>query len=272
MTARPTAAVTVVAAAAAAWLAVPLDAHKPITSKYTYNQDVFPVVRERCGRCHVKGGVGPMSLLTYKDAFPWAEAIRQEMLTGEMPPWHADEGFGRGITLHTLLSPRELDVLLTWSTGGTPQGPAASLPAIGVTNDWSSGKPDLILTMPEPFVLAPDAPEATHQFVVGTGLDRPRVIRAIDFRPGNPAMVRHAVIALAAPTRPGIVRRATAGAPAAAPGAEWTPGSGPRPPTLTHLPAAALLQVTIHYKRTWTYEGTAMSDRSQVGIYFTEGK
>src|SRR5438874_1051896 len=41
-----------------------IDAHKPITSPYTYNDDVFPIVRERCGQCHVQGGVAPMSLMT----------------------------------------------------------------------------------------------------------------------------------------------------------------------------------------------------------------
>src|SRR5437762_14017454 len=27
-------------------------AHKPVTSKYDYNRDVFPLLREHCGRCH----------------------------------------------------------------------------------------------------------------------------------------------------------------------------------------------------------------------------
>ena len=46
------------------------EAHKPITSKYTYNDDVFPILRDRCSSCHVAGGVAPMSLMTYDDAFP----------------------------------------------------------------------------------------------------------------------------------------------------------------------------------------------------------
>ena len=50
--------------------------HKPITSKYTYNEDVFPILRERCGRCHVEDGVAPMSLMTYQEAFPWGESVR----------------------------------------------------------------------------------------------------------------------------------------------------------------------------------------------------
>ena len=56
-------------------------AHKGITSKFTYNADVHPVFLARCGRCHRDGGVGPMSLLKYEDAFPWAESLRAEMLT-----------------------------------------------------------------------------------------------------------------------------------------------------------------------------------------------
>ena len=76
--------------AAAALMTAPGEAHKAVTSKYTYNDDVFPILRDRCGRCHVTGGVAPMSLTTYDDAFPWAESIRAELIAGHMPPWNAD--------------------------------------------------------------------------------------------------------------------------------------------------------------------------------------
>ena len=71
-----------------------LEAHKPITSKYTYNDDVFPILRDRCARCHVAGGVAPMSLMTYEEAFPWAESIRAELIANHMPPWQADPHVG----------------------------------------------------------------------------------------------------------------------------------------------------------------------------------
>src|SRR5262245_64492937 len=41
----------------------PGQAHKPITSPFTYNDDVFPILKDRCARCHVPEGVGPMSLV-----------------------------------------------------------------------------------------------------------------------------------------------------------------------------------------------------------------
>src|SRR6188472_337773 len=106
---------------AAALMNAPGEAHKPITSKYTYNDDVFPILRDRCARCHVAGGVAPMSLMTYEEAFPWAESIRAELIASHMPPWHADEAFGELKQAHTL-SPQELDVILTWASGGNPRG------------------------------------------------------------------------------------------------------------------------------------------------------
>src|SRR5688500_1227100 len=67
-----------------------MQAHKPITSPYTYNEHVFPIMRDRCGRCHVSGGATPMSLLTYREASPWAESIREQLTAEAMPPWYAD--------------------------------------------------------------------------------------------------------------------------------------------------------------------------------------
>ena len=86
---RKARAFVVIALAIAFFLAVAVehtDAHKPVTSKYDYNRDVFPLLREHCGRCHVKGGPGPMSLMTYTDTVPWAVSIRDELSAGRMPP------------------------------------------------------------------------------------------------------------------------------------------------------------------------------------------
>ena len=36
-----------------------------------------------------------MSFTTYAEARPWAAAIREEVLTRQMPPWSAVAGYGR---------------------------------------------------------------------------------------------------------------------------------------------------------------------------------
>ena len=41
----------------------------------TFTKDVAPILYANCTSCHRAGEIAPMSLLTYKDARPWAKAI-----------------------------------------------------------------------------------------------------------------------------------------------------------------------------------------------------
>jgi hypothetical protein len=245
-------------------------AHKAITSKYTYNDDVFPILRDRCSRCHVPGGIAPMSLMTYDEAFPWAESIRAELIAAHMPPWHADEAFGELKRAHTL-SPKELDVIMTWASGGNPRGSIdQKVPEVALKNDWTMGAPDLALKMPAAFTVAADRMEDTHEATLATGTTEPRWVRAVDLLPGTPSIVRSAVI---------FVKGADAAASSsAAPDhvlARWVPGQDPEPAehgAAFRLPAGAQLVARIHYKKTWQFEGKPLSDRSTVGVYFASGK
>lgn len=253
-----------VAFAAVAVAIQPGEAHKAITSKYTYNDDVFPIFRDRCASCHVSGGVAPMSLMTYDDAFPWAESIRAELVAAHMPPWNADEGYGEIKRAHTL-TPKELDVILTWATGGNPRGSLDQvLPKIELTNGWKLGAPDLPLPLPAAFTLAADKMEDWAEFTLPAGTAEARWVRAVDLLPGTPSIVRSATI---------VVK--SAAAPAAGPAPEhvlalWLPGQDPAPQdgVAFRLPAGAQLGVRIHYKKTWQFEGKALTDRSTVGVYF----
>src|SRR5215213_778775 len=132
------------------------EAHKPITSPYTFNEDVFPILRDRCGRCHVAGGVAPMPLMTHQDTVPWGESLRLELIAGHMPPWSAATTAGR---FHQApgLSARELNTVLTWASGGTPPGnDSKTPPPVSLDRTWRLGMPDLILQLP-PFTLRGEA-------------------------------------------------------------------------------------------------------------------
>jgi hypothetical protein len=241
-------------------------AHKPITSPYTYNEDVFPIVRERCGQCHVPGGVAPMSLMTYKDAYPWGESIRTELIAGHMPPWGVESGHGNIKNARTLTA-KELNILLTWATGGNPIGNTErTLEPVGLTRDWRLGTPDLVLPAPTEFGLATDMAETTAEFTVKTGTTEAKWVRAVDLLPGNPAIVRSATVAIkGAPTE----SQNTLGPEQVL--AMWLPGDTPVSPGAGgafRLPAGAELVVRMRYKKTWQYERVAMTDRSTVGVYF----
>ena len=243
-------------------LAVTGEAHKAITSKFTYNADVYPIFLSRCGHCHVMGGVGPMSLLRYEDAFPWAEAFRTELLeAGETGANEPNRGEDFITTAHRELSARELDVILDWATGGTPEGDAAKAPPpVVVTNVWSHGEPHLALQVATPYEMPADAMESTQEFVLPVALTRPREVSAIDVLPGTPAIVRDVALQIRSGTNP--VR--TLGT--------WTPRQNPAPvvlrPAVSLAPGSQLV-ARIHYKKTWKYEGQPLTDRSTIGLYFT---
>ena len=257
------------------------EAHKPITSPYTYNEDVFPILRDRCGRCHVSGGVAPMSLMTYKEAFPWGESIRTELIAGHMPPGGTDQAAGtfRGMRE---LSARELNILLVWLTGGNPMGNAEhSPPTVARPQSWPLGVPDLVLPMPSTFSIAGEATEDRQEIVLQTHIAEPRWLRAVDLLPGTPAIVRSATVSVktaapvagSAPGRATEVGRRETEEPIAAERvlAVWSPGEAPIAldggPAF-QLPANAELVLRVHYKKTWENERLAMTDRSSVGLYF----
>jgi hypothetical protein len=235
-------------------------AHKPITSKFTYNAEVYPVFLNRCSHCHIAGGVGPMSLVTYEDAFPWAESLRAELLDAGAVPRGEPGDFVKAA--HGDVSARELDIVLDWAVGGTPEGDPAKRPAPAtLKNAWAGGKPDLVLQPASAFTVPADAMEATHEFVLPTSLDRPREISAVDLLPGAPAVVRESTIAVRVPNA-GAKKLGT-----------WIPRQVPAAVALkpgATLPAGADIIATIHYKKTWKYEGQAISDRSSIGIYFAD--
>ena len=56
------------------------------TGSPTFNKDVLPILQKNCQGCHRPGEVAPMSLITYKDARPWAKAMKVAVVTQKMPP------------------------------------------------------------------------------------------------------------------------------------------------------------------------------------------
>ncbi|MEP7306939.1 MAG: hypothetical protein ABJA98_15595 [Acidobacteriota bacterium] len=277
---RPALLITLTALVAA-FSSIAGEAHKPITSPYTYNNDVFPILRDQCGRCHAPGGVAPMSLMTYKEAFPWGESIRTELIAGHMPPGATDQAAGTFRSTREL-SARELNILLVWLTGGTPMGNAEhSPPTVALPQSWPLGVPDLVIPMPSTFSIAGEATEDRQEIVLQTHIAEPRWLRAVDLLPGTPAIVRSATVSVkpAAPvggSEPGratnLARRDTDELIAAERMlAVWSPGDTPVAldggPAF-QLPANAELVLRVHYKKTWENERLAMTDRSSVGLYF----
>src|SRR5262245_38543156 len=86
----------------------------------TFNKDVAPILFKSCAECHCPGEAAPFSVLSYKDARPWARSIREQVVSRQMPPWHADSHVGSWAN--------ELNVpnySFSWQTTYVPKQPIA---------------------------------------------------------------------------------------------------------------------------------------------------
>ena len=66
----------------------------PAEGSVTFTKDVAPILYRSCQNCHRPGSIAPMSLVTYKDARPWARSIKEKVVLRQMPPWHIDRNIG----------------------------------------------------------------------------------------------------------------------------------------------------------------------------------
>jgi hypothetical protein len=237
-----------------------IEAHKPVTSPYTFNADIFPILRDHCGRCHVEGGPAPMGLMRYNEgpnsAVPWSGSIRPLLFSEQMPPWFVDPR-GPAIKGGYGLSASQSDKVLVWTSGGTPEGDPEKKPGpVTYQARWSGGPPDLKLPMEAEYTLPASESDATKDFVIPTGLNEQRWLKAIDLLPGSPEVVRSATISLDSGFALGV----------------WVPGdnlvSAPAG-TAFRLPAGAKLRLQIHYRKQYQSEEKVFKDRSTVGLYFT---
>src|SRR3954470_15699031 len=105
-------------------------------AQVTFTKDVAPIFQKACQNCHRPGSIGPMALLTYEDARPWAKAIRSRVSQRPMPPFHVDRTIGiQHFKDDPSLSDEQIATVLAWIDNGTPRGNAADMPAPRVFDD-----------------------------------------------------------------------------------------------------------------------------------------
>ena len=260
-------------------------------SEVTFHKDVLPILQKRCQGCHRPGEIGPMSLLSYQEARPWAKAIREAVLTKKMPPWFADPQHGKFENDRSLAQP-DIDTLAAWAEAGAREGDPSHAPkAAEFTEGWQIGKPDAILELPNEFEV-PATGTIDYQFiVVPTGFTEDKWIEKVETRPGARSVVHHVVVFAREPGSPWL-KNAKPGVPLpsppqkrkpqedtgvgafwAAPGVEvlatYVPGGIPyllKPGQGRLIKAGSDLVFQMHY----TSSGKAAADRSRIGLVFAK--
>jgi mono/diheme cytochrome c family protein len=256
------------------------------TAPLTFHRDVEPILQRHCQSCHRPGEIGPMPLLTYEQARPWAKAIRASVQQKLMPPWFADPAHGRFANDRTLKQ-AEIDTLAGWAQSGGAQGDPKDAPApIEWSDGWSIGEPDVVLEMPIEFKV-PATGTIPYQYIVfPTGFTEDKWVERIEVRPGNRAVVHHMIASVAphnpatpqgrffdlesSPNRPGADKTTQFAAGGAGetlhvfvPGGN-APALEPGQARLVKAGSDILMQ--LHY----TTIGTEASDRTRIGFVFAK--
>lgn len=266
----------------------------------TFSKDVAPVLYTHCTTCHRPGEIAPMSLLTYEQTRPWARSIRDNVVNGVMPPWHADPAHGKWVNDRRMTA-QEKDVIVRWVDAGAPQGNARDLPAAPVyAEGWTIGQPDAIVTMEKEYAVPAQGEIEYQYFEMQTNFTEDKWIQALEVRPGNRGVVHHILVYARSPEmarRPQVFRMQNPPGPLsptqmkemeeakADPAkaqalrqqsqrrgnliAQIAPGTNPTmypPGSAMLLEAGTVLTFQVHY----TTSGTAGTDKSRIGFKFAK--
>ena len=158
------------------------------TDAPTFNKDVLPILQKNCQGCHRPGEIAPMSLLTYKDARPWAKAIKSAVVNKQMPPWFAEYGH---FANDRMLSTADINRLVNWVNSGAPEGNAKDAPPpLTFPEGWQI-KPDMIIEMPKPFHVKATGTVNYQNILVKVNFPEDTWVVAAEMRAGNPRVVHH---------------------------------------------------------------------------------
>jgi hypothetical protein len=254
-------------------------AEEPVDPPTTFNKHIAPIIFQHCADCHHPGEVAPFSLLSYSDVRKRVKQIEDVTRDRFMPPWKSVDGHGRFMG-ERRLKQEEIDLIARWVKEGAAEGDASDLPPTPTFLDnWKLGKPDVVITMPEPYRLKEDRPDDFRNFVFDLAIPEGKYIKAAEFHPSNRAVVHHAALMM---DTTGEARKKDDDDPgpgfqgAALPGpllpgslATWTPGRDPSPlPEGLSLPwkpgNALILQLHLHPS------GKAELEQSSIGFYLTD--
>lgn len=241
----------------------------------TFTKNVAPIFQTRCEECHRQGGVAPMALTTYEDARPWAKAIKEKVVSREMPPFHADGAIGR-YQHDPRLTDGEIATVVKWVESGAAKGNPKDQPAPREwKTQWAHGEPDLIVKVKNPYTVKASAKDQYCFFVFDYTFPEDTWIKAVDTRPGNLKVVHHANTHVVppmfkAPEEGFIAGDFDPGARGTVMLAGWAPGvqSVLLPEgTGVRIPKGMRLGIQIHYAPS---EKESI-DQTSVGFYFVDG-
>jgi hypothetical protein len=251
----------------------------------TFTKDVAQLLQKHCQECHRPGEIGPFSLLTYKDARPWAAAIKNAVLAKTMPPWHADPHYGKFANDRSL-SKKEIDTIVQWASNGAPEGDPKHLPPRAkFTEGWGIPKPDVVFQLPKPYQIPAKGTIEYLHWLVPSNFTSDKWVQFAEARPGDRARVHHLIAFVREPgstwmkdIKPGVPfipekPKPDEKADTSALPSDFLVGYAPGQPPEAFEPGRAKLVradsdiiIQVHY----TTDGKASTDLTRIGLVFAK--
>ncbi|MGE0814052.1 MAG: cytochrome c [Vicinamibacterales bacterium] len=161
-------------------------------TQVTFSKDVAPIFQAKCQACHEPGSIAPMSLVTYRDARPWAKSIKARVEARQMPPWHIDRSVGvQHFKNDMSLSDEQVATIVAWVDQGAPEGNPADFKAKPVSQGlfWQAerdgfGPPDLVIQAPMQTMPA-EHQDVWWRPVSDIPVTEPRWVKMVEIRPRN---------------------------------------------------------------------------------------
>ena len=189
------------------------------SGQVTFSKDVAPIFQEHCQGCHRPGGGAPFSLVTYQDARPWVRAVKQRVVSREMPPWHIDKRVGiQKYKGDPSLSDTQIAVIARWVDLGAPEGNPVDMPApktFPPDDRWVIGTPDLVVFAPKEHVMYARGMDWWVESAVELSLTEDRWLKAIEVRPSDKRILHHVNLGVRPPKSPVPTVGGEAGVPQA---------------------------------------------------------
>ncbi len=243
----------------------------------TFNRDIAPIIADRCVACHRPGGGAPFSLTSSSDVRSRATLIASVTKARTMPPWKPDAPLNF-FADDRRLTDDQISLIQRWVDAGAVEGDRdPRLNARLERREWELGAPDLVVTMPTPYVVPAEGTDLIRSFVVPVPPGPDRYVRGIEFHPEASGVIHHANIKIDAgrSTRridgdDGEVGFEGSGPEARFPDGQflgWTPGQRPHlsDDNVWTLPSGADLVIELHLVST----GKPERIQPKIGLVFT---
>ncbi len=219
-----------------------------------------------------------MSLLTYRDARPWASAIKEAVALKKMPPWFADPHYGKWSNdrARTRQGRHRYHPTLGRVRGRRKGNPKDAPIPVKFVDGWNISKPDMILEMPMDYHVQAKGTIAYQYILIRGNFTEDKWVRMAEVRPGNRTVVHH-VIAFIRPPGSKWMKDAEPGVPYVPKKGEgggagdllvgFAPGVVPEimePGRARLIKAGSDIILQLHY----TADGKEETDRTRIGIVF----